>query len=106
MNPSLVRKAVIISDSLSTHTLGYLLYQSLMRCKLRDIRDMAMPTLIPVVLQTARHLIKQILAAQKGQKIAGTSAYLAEIDTQRNQKSAVSTSEDWLSPRVLETALR
>lgn len=75
----------------------------MLNCSAPKVRDndlltsFCMLTLGMTSLQTARHLVKQLLAADQGKKIVGTSSYLAETAAEEKRRSTVSSVEDWFN---------
>ena len=59
-----------------------------------------------MVMQTARHLVKQLLAAEQGKRIVGTSAYLAKTADEAKRRSQVSTVGDWFNVEAQVLAFR
>lgn len=57
-------------------------------------------------MQTARHLVKQLLAAEQGKKIVGTSAYLANTAEEAKRRSQVSAVADWFNVESQVPAFR
>ena len=57
-------------------------------------------------MQTARYLVKQLLAAKAGNKIVGTSAYLANTAEEEKRRSRVSRLEDWFAADAQISAFR
>lgn len=49
-------------------------------------------------LQTARYVVKNVLAVQLRRPVGGSAAYLAEAAKQANSKCAVGRAEDWANP--------
>ena len=58
------------------------------------------PPSLPAVmyLQTARYLVKSVLAVQAGKPLAGSAKYLAAAAQQAGAKCGVGGAEDWRSP--------
>jgi len=64
------------------------------------------PPRVVLVSQTARYLVKQLLAAERGNKIVGTSAYLANTRGEEKQRSAVGRLEEWFEADAQIAAFR
>ena len=63
-------------------------------------------TLFCACVQTARHLVKQLLAAEQGKAIVGTSAYLAHTADEAKRRSQVSSMGDWFDVEAQVLAFR
>ncbi len=56
--------------------------------------------------QTARFLVKALLAARRGAAPTGGAAYLADAEAEVGRRCGVRSAEDWLSPEAQLAALR
>jgi len=59
-----------------------------------------------LVLQTARSLLKALLAVRAGKRVAGNAAYLNDTQTESRSKCSVSSQRDWLDPAHQIAAFR
>jgi len=57
-------------------------------------------------LQTARFLVKALLAASKGQAPTGSASYLADVKAEVGRRCTVTMADDWLEPEAQLAALR
>ena len=57
-------------------------------------------------LQTARSLLKALLAVRAGKRVAGNAAYLNDTQTESRSKCSVSSQRDWLDPAKQIAAFR
>jgi len=58
------------------------------------------------LLQTARSLLKALLAVRAGKRVAGNAAYLNDTQTESRSKCSVSSQRDWLDPAHQTAAFR
>ena len=57
-------------------------------------------------LQTARSLLKALLAVKAGKKVAGNAAYLNDIPAQQRGRCGVGSQSGWLDPAHQIAAFR
>lgn len=58
------------------------------------------------MLQTARSLLKGLVAAKSGKKAQGKGAYLSEVQAEAARRCTVRSAADWLQPEAQLAALR
>ena len=58
------------------------------------------------MLQTARSLLKGLVAAKGGKRAAGNGAYLNEVQAEASRRCSVRSVAGWLQPEAQLAALR
>lgn len=58
------------------------------------------------MLQTARSLLKGLVAAKGGKRAQGSGAYLSEVQAEAGRRCTVRSAAGWLQPEAQLAALR